>query len=105
MTRAPIGQGVGAPVKKVRAVKFHRPEITVERGEAMDGRREIWARQKDAPELDALLVTVHYSYAYLSNANIGIVAGRIADLLAGNSEPDQLGAVAQATDPNSADAP
>jgi hypothetical protein len=75
----------------VRVTKWIRPEFTIERGGGVpDGRREIWARHEGHPELDALLVTVHYNYAYQDNATIGGVAARIARLL-GTREPTPTG--------------
>ncbi len=75
---------LGTAANPLKLMKVYRPRITVERGDGiLDGRREIWARQEEAPELDALLVTVHYSYAYLDNSTIDGVAERITRILAG----------------------
>lgn len=76
--QAPENRG---EVETVRLAKVIRPLITVEYGEQLDGRREIWARHEEMPDLDVLLATLHYSYAYLDNARIGDVAEKIAQRL------------------------
>jgi len=74
---------------RVRVVKGSpiSAEILIERenGDGLPtGDRLIWARHETHPQLDTLLVTVHYSYAYLDNGTIGDLAVKIARLLGGN---------------------
>jgi hypothetical protein len=75
------------PIETVKMLKVIRPVFTVERPTNwMEmGNRQIWARHEEHPQLDEVLVTVHYSYAYQSNGNIDEVAERLARALAGGA--------------------
>lgn len=69
-------------VERAQVVKRIEMNMVAEdQADAMGG-IDIWARHPERPEFDQVLITVHYSYAYQSNANKRDIAARIIEALA-----------------------